>query len=48
MIYKANNQVGLEQFTELQPNNYVSPILSLFNVFSGYTPLLKEQMYDNQ
>ena len=48
MISKANNQVGLEQSTELQPNNSVSPIPSLSDVPPGCTPFSKEQIHDNQ
>ena len=48
MISKANNQVGLEQLTELQPNNSVSSVPSLSDVPLGCIPPPKQQIHDNQ
>ena len=48
MISKANNQVGLEQLTELQPNNSVSSVPSLSNVPLGCIPSPKQHIHDNQ
>ena len=49
MISKANSQVGLEQSTELQPNNSVSSIPSLSNISRGCSPpLSKQQIHKNQ
>ena len=42
MISKANNQVGLEQLTELQPNNSVSSVPSLSDVPLGCIPHPKQ------
>lgn len=48
MIFKINNQVRLEQSTELQPNNNLSSIFFLSNVPPRYTSHLKEQIYNKQ
>lgn len=48
MIFKANNQVGLEQSTELQPNNSISSVSSLSDVLPGCIPLSKQEIHHNQ
>lgn len=48
MISKANNQERLEQSTELQPNNCLSPIHSLSDIPHGSIPFSKDQILDNQ
>lgn len=48
MISKANNKIGLEQLTELQPNNSISSVPPLSDVSLGCIPLPKQQIHDNQ
>ena len=49
MISQVSKQGGLEQPTELQPNDSVSSISSLAKIPRGCSPLLsKEQIYRNQ
>lgn len=49
MITQVSNQVGLEQPTELQPNDSVSSISSLSEIPRGCSPpLSKEQIPRNQ
>ena len=49
MISNANSQVGLEKSTELQSNNSVYFIPSLFSILCGYSPpFIKQQIHKNQ